>query len=112
MAILFKDSSWPSELQQQLRVTLHLKDIFISSSRFILWNMARTPDRRYRTIEFEWMSKRCTPLKLIVEPYALKPKGALHRMNIGDKRNIINDAKAFLFIIWFDKLRGIHLEEY
>jgi hypothetical protein len=31
--------------------------------------------------------------------HALKPKGALHRMNIGDKRNIINDAKAFLFII-------------
>jgi hypothetical protein len=25
--------------------------------------------------------------------------------------NIIDDANAFLFMIWFDKLRGIHGEE-
>jgi hypothetical protein len=45
------------------------------------------------------MSKRCTPPRLIVGPSVLKLKGALHHMNMSDKRNIIDDANAFLFII-------------
>jgi hypothetical protein len=35
-------------------------------------------------------------------------QGALHRINMGNKLNIIDDVNAFLFIIWFDKLKGIH----
>ena len=31
-------------------------------------------------------------------------------MNMGDNMNIIDDVKAFIFTIWFDKLRGIHRE--
>ena len=33
-------------------------------------------------------------------------------MNMGDKINIIDDANAFLFTIYFDKLRGINGEEH
>jgi hypothetical protein len=33
-------------------------------------------------------------------------------MNMGDKMSIINDATAFLFTIWFDKLREIHEKEH
>jgi len=29
-------------------------------------------------------------------------QGALHRMNMSDKINIIDNANAFLFIIWLD----------
>jgi len=39
-------------------------------------------------------------------------EGALHRMNMGDKMNIIDEATAFLFTIWFDKLREIHEKEH
>jgi hypothetical protein len=52
------------------------------------------------------------PPRLTVGPSIFKPKGALHRMNIGENMNIINDANAFLFTIWFDKLRGIHEKEH
>ena len=31
-------------------------------------------------------------------------------MNMGDNMDIIDDAKAIIFTIWFDKLRGIHRE--
>jgi hypothetical protein len=41
-----------------------------------------------------------------VGPSILNLKGALHRMNIGDKMKIIDDANAFLFTIYFNKLRG------
>jgi hypothetical protein len=34
-----------------------------------------------------------------VGPSVLELKGALHRMNTGDKINIIDDANAFLFTI-------------
>jgi hypothetical protein len=34
-----------------------------------------------------------------VGPSVLKLEGALHRMNMGDKMNIIDDATAFLFTI-------------
>jgi len=55
---------------------------------------------------FEWKSEGCTPPRLIVGPSILNLKGALHRMNIGDKMKIIDDANAFLFTICFNKLRG------
>jgi len=52
-----------------------------------LWNMAMNLDRCYRTIAFEWMLERCTPSRLIVGPSILKPKDALHRMNMGDEHH-------------------------
>jgi hypothetical protein len=45
------------------------------------------------------MLERCTPPRLTVGPTVLELKGALHRMNMGDKMNIIDDVNAFLFII-------------
>ena len=111
-AILFKNIPWSSELQQQLKTMLHLKDIFISSSWVTLWNMAMTPNRCYRMSAFEWTLKGCTPSGLTVRPSVLKIKYALHYMNMGDKLNIIDDANAFLFTIWFNKLRGIPWEEH
>ena len=111
-AILFKNIPWSSELQQQLKTMLHLKDIFISSSWVTLWNMAMTPNRCYRMSAFEWTLKGCTPSGLTVRPSVLKIKCALHYMNMGDKLNIIDDANAFLFTIWFNKLRGIPWEEH
>ena len=50
------------------------------------------------------------PPRLTVGPFVLKLKCTLHRMNMGDNMNIIDDAKAVIFMIWFDKLRGIHRE--
>jgi hypothetical protein len=44
--------------------------------------MAMTPDRRHHTIAS-----------------VLKLEGALHRMNMGDKLNIIDNSNAFLFMI-------------
>jgi hypothetical protein len=45
------------------------------------------------------MSERCTPPRLTVGPSVLELKEAFHRMNMGDKMNIIDDATAFLFTI-------------
>ena len=50
------------------------------------------------------------PPRLTVGPFVLKLKCTLHRMNMGDNMNIIDDVKAVIFTIWFDKLRGIHRE--
>jgi hypothetical protein len=41
---------------------LHLKDIFISSSWFIISNMVTTFERRYRIVTFEW-SWKDAPIK-------------------------------------------------
>jgi hypothetical protein len=40
--------------------TLHLKDIFISSSWFIIPNIAMTFERCYHIVAFEWMLEGCT----------------------------------------------------
>jgi len=45
------------------------------------------------------MSERCTPPRLTVGPSVLELKGALYRMNMGDKINIIDDADALPFTI-------------
>jgi hypothetical protein len=37
---------------------------------------------------------------------------AFHFMNVSDKENIIDNEKAFLFMIWLDKLRAVYCEEY
>jgi len=60
-----------------------------------------------------WMNvgKRHPP-RLTVGQFILKLKCTLHRMNMGDKLNIIDDANASLFKICFDKMRGIHREEH
>jgi hypothetical protein len=91
---------------------LHVKDIFISSSRFTLSNMAMTPNKCYCIVAFEWMLERCTPLRLTARPSILKPKSAFHHMKMGYKTNIVDNVNAFLFTIWLDKPKGIHLEEH
>ena len=71
-----------------------------------LWNMIMTPDKCYCTAAFKLILKGCTPPKLIMEQYILKPKGTLHYMNMGDRLNIIDDANAFLFynlIRWVER---------
>ena len=74
----------------------------------ILWNMVI--DRCYHNF-IEWISEMHPP-RLTVGPSILKLKCALHRMNMGDKMNIIDDVETFLSTIWFDKLRGIYEKEH
>jgi hypothetical protein len=64
------------------------------------------------TIAFEWILERCTPPRLTVGQYVLKPKDSLHRMSMGDKSNIIDEAEIFIFTIWLDELRRIYWEEH
>ena len=42
---------------------------------------------------------RMHPPRLTVGPSVLKFKCTLHRMNMGDNMNIIDDANAFFFMI-------------
>jgi hypothetical protein len=56
-----------------------------SSFGFNLWNMAIIPNICYLAVAFEWMSEICIPPRLTMGPSILKPKGALHRMNMGDE---------------------------
>jgi len=111
-AMLFTNILWSSELEQQLKATLHLRNNFICHLALPPENMAMTPDRHHHTIALESASKRCTPPRLIVGPSILKVKDTLHRMNMSDKRNIIDDANALPFTIWLDELGGIHWEEH
>jgi hypothetical protein len=74
--------------------------------------MAMTFERCYRIVVFEWILEGCTHQDWLWDHLVLKLEGALHRMNMGDKMNIIDDATAFLSTIWFDKLREIHEKEH
>jgi hypothetical protein len=85
--------------------TLHLKDIFISSSWFIISNMAITFEWCYRIVAFEWMLERCTHQDWLWDH--LRWSSNAHFTAWIWVMNIIDDAKSFLFISWFDKLRGI-----
>jgi hypothetical protein len=106
-AMLFKDNP-----NNNWWATLHLKDIFISSSWFIISNMAMTFERCYHIVTFEWMLEGCTHQNWLWDHLFWSPKDAFHRMNMGDKRNIIDNANAFFFTIWFDKLERIHWEKH
>ena len=90
--------------------TLHLKGILLSSS----WGypLKHGYDRCYLIVALEWMAERCIPPRSTVGPSILKLKCALHRMNMGDNMNIIDDVETFLSTIWFDKPRGIHEKEH
>jgi len=90
--------------------TLHLKDIFISSSWFIISNMAMTPDRCYQVSAFEWTSKDAHHQDWLWDHLFWISKA--HFTAWIWVMNIIDDANAFPFMIWFDKLRGIHGEEH
>ena len=59
-AMMFKNNLWSSKPRQQLRAKMYLKDIFISSSWFIISNMAMTIERCYHMNCFEWMLGGCT----------------------------------------------------
>jgi hypothetical protein len=86
---------------------MYLKDIFISSSWFIVSNMAMTIEKNVITLLLlnECWKDALHPPRLTVGPSDLKLKCALHHMSMGDKSNIIDEAKAFLFTIWLDELR-------
>jgi hypothetical protein len=85
---------------------MYLKDIFISSSWFIISNMAMTIERCYHMIALnECWEDAPHPPKLTVGPSDLKLKCALHHMSMGDKSDIIDEVQAFLFTIWLDELR-------
>jgi len=61
-AMLFKDSPWSSEPRKQLRN----KDVPEEHLHIVIfWNMAI--DRCGHTVVFEWILKRCTPPRLMVE---------------------------------------------
>jgi hypothetical protein len=113
-----KDNQWTSTFRSHWGAILFKdsQDLVNSSSKweccctwrtylsgFNLLNMVI--DRYGHTTECKWMLKRCTQSGLTVRPSVLKIKGALYRMNMGDKMNIIDDANTFLFTIWFDELR-------
>ena len=76
----------------------------------ILWNMVI--DRCYHTTTLNECRKGHPPRRLIVGQFVLKPKGALHRMSMCNKNNIIDEAETFLFTIWLDELRRIYWEEH
>jgi hypothetical protein len=102
--MLFKDnfsSNWWA--------TLHLKDIFISSAWVTLWNMVMTFEWCYRIVAFEWMLEGCTHQDWLWDH--LFWSSNVHFTAWIWVMNIIDDANAFLFTIWFDKLGGIHGEE-
>jgi len=79
--------------------TLHLKDIFISSSWFISFNMDMAFERCYRVCI--WMNVgRMHPPRLTVVPSVLKLKCALHRMNMGDEHHWWCQIISFYKLIW------------
>jgi len=90
--------------------TLHLKDIFISSSWFIISNMAMTFKRCIRIVAFEWMLEGRTHQDWLWDHLFWDSKA--HYTAWIWVMNIIDKAKSFLFISWFDKPRGIHWEEH
>jgi hypothetical protein len=56
----------------------------------------------------EWMLERAPTTKTDYGTICFEAKYALHRMSIGDKSNIIDEAETFLFTIWLEELRGIY----
>jgi len=72
--------------------------------------MVMTPDRCYRTVAFEWMLERCTHQDWLCDHLFWSSNA--HFTAWIWVMSIIDDANTFLFTIWFDKLRGIHREEY
>ena len=110
-AMMFKNSLWSSKPRQQLRAKMYLKDIFISSSWFIISNIAMTIERCYHKIALnECWEDAPHPPRLTVGPSDLKLKCALHHMSMGDKSNIIDEAETLLFTIWLDELRRTYWE--
>jgi hypothetical protein len=79
--------------------TLHLKDIFILG-----YPLKHSYDsRQMLSRSCIWMNVgRMHPPRLTMGPSVLKLECALHRMNMGDKFNIIDNSNAFLFMIWLD----------
>jgi hypothetical protein len=111
-AMLFKNIPWSSELQQQLKTTLHLRNNFICHLGFTPWKHGYDT-RQTSSHNCIWMNvQRMHPPRLIVGPSVLKLEGTLHRMNMGDKLNIIDNSNAFLFTIWLDGLRRNYWEKH
>jgi hypothetical protein len=85
--MLFKDSSWFSEPQQQLMSNAALEGYF---HIFILVYHLQHCYDFWMMLSHSciWMNVgRMHPPRLTVVPFVLKPKGALHRMNMGDEHH-------------------------
>ena len=72
--------------------------------------MATTFERCYRIVAFEWMLEGCTYQDWLWYHQFWNPK--VHFTAWIWVMNIIDNAKSFLYISWFDRLRGIHREEH
>ena len=108
--MLFKDNPWSSALQQQLMSNAAIERYF---HIFILVYHLQHGYDLWTMLSHSCMcmnAGRMHPPRLTVGPFVVKLKCTLHRMNMGDNMNIIDDAKTVIFTIWFDKLRGLHRE--
>jgi hypothetical protein len=108
--MLFKDSQWFSELQQQLMSNAALEGhfiIFILGLPFEtwLWQMLSHSCIRMNVRKMHTTKTDCGTI-------CFGAQCALHRMNMGDNMNIIDDVETFLSTIWFNKLRGIHEKDH
>jgi hypothetical protein len=56
--------------------------------------------------------EKAPTLKIDYKTICFEAKCALHRMSMGDKSNIIDEAETFLCTIWLEELRGIYWEEH
>ena len=96
-AMLFKDNPWSSAFQQQLMSNAALEgyfDIFI-----LVYHLQHGYDF-WLMLSHSCMCRnagRMHPPRPTVGPFVLKLKCTLHRMNMGDNMNIIDDANTFLF---------------
>jgi len=99
-AMLFKDNPWFNELQQQLMGNAALERYF---HIFILVYHLQHGYDFWAMLSHccIWMNVgRMHPLRLTVVSSVLKPKGALHRMNMGDEHHWWCQCIAFHDLIW------------
>jgi hypothetical protein len=98
--MLFKDNPWFSELQQQLMGNAALERYF---HIFILVYHPQHGYDFWMMLSHSriWMNVgRMHPLRLTVGPFVLKPKDALHRMNMGDEHHWWCQIISFYKLIW------------
>jgi len=105
--MLLKDNLWLSELQQQLRVTMHLKGIFMS--KILVYHLKYGYDTWKMLIAWVHLDNYMRKI-ICFEAHWFKWHLATWMWVI--KGNISDDDNAFLSIIWLDGLRGIYREEH
>ena len=76
----------------------------------ILWNMVI--DRRYHATALNECQKGTHPEDWLCGTICFEARWALHRMSMGDRSSIIDEAETFLFTIGLEELKGIYWEEH